>query len=175
MTSVIDLHTAPAAGFDEPFEMLDACHQRVERMLALLERLEAHLPVNGADEQARQAARDVMRYFDLAAPHHHEDEERHVLPLLRAQGRADLAERVLDEHRVMHAAWESLRTALQQIADASWASADSAAPGGRDFCALYRAHIAVEERDVYPLARAAIDAPGLKAMAEEMARRRGVH
>ena len=174
MTSAIDLHAGPAAGFDEPFEMLDACHQRVERMLVLLERLAAHLPLHGADDQAQQAARDVMRYFDLAAPHHHEDEERHVLPLLRAQGHTALADRVLHEHRVMHAAWAAVRAALQQIADARWVTADRGEPDWRDFCALYRAHIAVEEREVYPLARAAIDAPGVQAMAEEMACRRGV-
>ena len=28
-------HSAPAAGFEEPFEMLATCHERVERMLAL--------------------------------------------------------------------------------------------------------------------------------------------
>ncbi len=174
MTSVIDLHAGPAAGFDEPFEMLDACHERVLRMLMLLERLALHLPAHGADEQARQAARDVMRYFDLAAPHHHEDEERHVLPLLRTQGRSDLADRVLSEHRVMHAAWAGVRKSLQQIADARWAAADRDAPDWRDFCSLYRAHIDIEEREVYPLARAATDVPGLQAMAVEMAHRRGV-
>ena len=174
MTSVIDLHAGPAAGFDEPFEMLDACHQRVERMLVLIERLGAHLPIHGADAQAQQAASDVMRYFDLAAPHHHEDEERHVLPLLRATGHAGLADRVLEDHRAMHGAWAGVRRTLQQIADARWAAPDRSEPDWRDFCSLYRAHIEIEEREVYPLARAATDAPGLQAMATEMARRRGV-
>ena len=32
---------APAAGFDAPFALLDACHERVRRSLALLERLGA--------------------------------------------------------------------------------------------------------------------------------------
>ena len=29
---------APGTGFDQPFEMLEACHERVQRMLALLAR-----------------------------------------------------------------------------------------------------------------------------------------
>ena len=86
MTSPIQLHRTPSAGFDQPFEMLSACHERVQRSLALLQRLQDHLASHGADPQARDAARDVMRYFDIAAPAHHEDEERHVLPVLRAQG-----------------------------------------------------------------------------------------
>ena len=85
MTQAIPLvlHAAPAAGFDEPFEMLAACHERVQRMLRLLRRLAAHLGEHGADAQAAQAAVDVMRYFDEAAPRHHDDEELHVLPRLR--------------------------------------------------------------------------------------------
>ena len=174
MTSVIDLHAGPAAGFDEPFEMLDACHQRVERMLVLIERLAAHLPTHGADEQAQQAARDVMRYFDLAAPHHHEDEERHVLPLLRAQGSGALAERVLQQHAAMAAAWAGVRSVLCAVEQGRWPEANlDIAAQWRDFAALYREHIDLEEREVFPAARGQIDAEGLRAMADEMARRRG--
>ena len=35
-------HSAPAAGFEEPFEMLATCHERVERMLALQVKLQQH-------------------------------------------------------------------------------------------------------------------------------------
>jgi hypothetical protein len=49
---------APAAGFDEPFAMLGACHERVRRSLALLQRLVEHAAAHGADAQARDAARD---------------------------------------------------------------------------------------------------------------------
>ena len=75
MTSPLILHAAPGAGFDQPFEMLLACHERVERMLGLLERLAQHLAEHGCTPDAAQAARDVMRYFDIAGPAHHEDEE----------------------------------------------------------------------------------------------------
>ena len=51
----------PSASFEQPFEMLEACHERVHRMLGLLARLREHMCTHGADEQARQAARDVMR------------------------------------------------------------------------------------------------------------------
>jgi hypothetical protein len=39
--------------FAEPFEMLAACHDRITRMLTLLERLRAHLRTHGNDAQAR--------------------------------------------------------------------------------------------------------------------------
>ena len=77
-------HRAPGAGYEAPFEMLDACHERVERMLRLLNKLRAHLQASGWDAQAAEAARDVLRYFNEAAPRHHEDEERHVFPAVLA-------------------------------------------------------------------------------------------
>ncbi|MBY0467146.1 MAG: hemerythrin domain-containing protein, partial [Burkholderiales bacterium] len=77
-------HHAPGAGFEAPFEMLAACHERVVRMLTLLARLRAHLTEKGWDPSVAQAAQDVMRYFDQAAPKHHDDEERHVFPHLLA-------------------------------------------------------------------------------------------
>lgn len=175
MTSVIDLHAGTAAGFDQPFEMLGACHQRVERMLGLIERLAAHLPVHGADAQAREAARDVMRYFDTAAPHHHEDEERHLLPLLRERGHAALAERVLQEHQVMAGAWAGVRAVLVELAQGRrLADQEAVAADWRAFGGLYREHIALEENQVFPLARALIGTEDLRAMSGEMAHRRGV-
>src|SRR5688572_25382640 len=65
------LHTGPSVGFDQPFEMLAACHARMDRSLDLLGRLGRHLHDQGCDAQARSAATDVLRYFDIAAPLHH--------------------------------------------------------------------------------------------------------
>ena len=110
---------APGAGFEAPFEMLAACHERVERMLALLSRLQAHLLESGCDASARQAASDVMRYFDLAAPLHHQDEELHVFPPLLAGpdgGLHSLVQRLLEDHRAMDVAWPAARRVLVAVA-----------------------------------------------------------
>ena len=127
MSSPLVLHAAPGAGFEQPFEMLEACHERVERMLGLIERLAGHLSEAGADASARQAARDVMRYFDRAAPNHHEDEERHVFPALRALGQGALADRLHADHEAMAGLWAALRTALAALAYPPVAAATDAA------------------------------------------------
>jgi hemerythrin-like domain-containing protein len=162
---------SPAAGFDEPFAMLHACHERVERSLTLLERLAAHVAQHDADAQAQDAARDVLRYFDIAAPLHHEDEERHVLPALRAQGQGVLADRIAADHGAMTAAWQSLRPwlAAVQQADASVVMPDLAR-----FTTLYREHIALEEGSAFTRAQSVLDAAAQLAMGREMAQRRGV-
>ncbi len=163
--------STPAAGFDEPFAMLHACHERVERSLALLERLAAHVAQHGTDTQARDAARDVLRYFDIAAPQHHEDEERHVLPALRTHDQAALADRIAADHVAMSAAWQSLRPWLLAIGQGD---ASAVIPDLPRFTALYREHIALEEGSAFTRAQSVLDAAEQQAMGREMAQRRGV-
>ena len=175
MTSTIAFHNSPSAGFDEPFEMLAACHERVERMLALLEKLQAHVAQHGTDAAAAQAARDVMRYFDQAGPAHHEDEERHVFPpLLQDATVADAVRRLQAEHGQMEAQWPGVRADLVAVEGGCGALPAGAAARWATYAALYRHHIVDEDGLVYPAARAQIGAEAQAAMGEEMARRRGV-
>ena len=175
-TAALPGFASPAVGFDQPFEMLHACHDRVERTLSLLARLVAHVQAHGHGEDTRSAARDVLRYFDLAAPHHHQDEERHVLPLLLASDDAAqraLAEQLVAEHRRMEALWAELRGPLQQWAEAPPASTAFPQPEAlAEFTSLYADHIAREEGRAYPLARTSLDTATLAAMGAEMAARR---
>jgi hemerythrin-like domain-containing protein len=171
------LGTGKTATFDQPFEMMAACHERLDRMLALLEKLRAHLPRHGADDQARQAAKDVMRYFDQAAPQHHRDEELHVFPPLLAQADAqtvDVVRQLQREHAAMEAGWVRVREVLAAIAGGSLAALSAQHAEVLDaFAALYSAHIAAEERIAYPAARALLNEAQVQAIGQEMARRRG--
>lgn len=170
MSARLSLHDGPAVGFDQPFEMLLACHERVHRSLDLLLRLQAHLARHGADAPARDAARDVLRYFDLAGPKHHEDEERHVLPRLHAAGQGALAQRLADDHVAMTAQWQALRRPLQALADGADAALDEAAC--RQYAALYADHMTAEEGLAFPTAAREADADARAAMGAEMAARR---
>ena len=82
----VSLLGAAAPGFDRPLDVLEACHGRIARQCDTLGKLLAHLPTQGADAQAQQAARAVLTYFDTAAVHHHDDEERNLFPLLEQAG-----------------------------------------------------------------------------------------
>ena len=168
---------APAVGFDTPFEMLQACHERVQRMLALLQKLMEYLHDHACDDSARQAARDVLRYFDMAAPLHHEDEELHVFPLLLARGEANVVVQVQQlqrDHDAMDQHWRDARVRLLALADGAVDafSADDEAAFAR-FAAGYAEHIRSEEEVVYPAARAPLDAAALQTMGSEMRQRRG--
>ena len=173
-------YIAPGVGFEQPFEMLGACHERVERMLRLLGKIREHVQTHGADTQARDAARDVMRYFDQAGPHHHEDEERHVFPPLIAQrDPAVLAVviRLKQDHREMAMQWARVRAALSGLVEAGGAWAGFSVDDLQRFDAydaLYRRHLLDENGVVYPAARPLIRGGALQAMSADMMARRGV-
>lgn len=163
--------------FDEPFEMLTACHERVGRMLNTLERLRKHLRENGNDAQAQQAARDVMRYFDVAAPQHHRDEELHVFPVLLGlikEGMADLVSRLQQDHMQMESQWVMVRSLLEEVECGMRRSFNEADDKVLDaYIELYAGHTQLEEGTAFPLAIAGIDADRLQAMSRDMASRRG--
>lgn len=174
-------HRAPAAGFEEPFEMLATCHERVERVLELQTRLQQHLLDKRCDEPARQAARDVIRYFDIAAPLHHQDEELHVFPALLAGPDAELhrlVARLVQDHRNMEAAWSEARCVLLAIAsctEADWRPlTQTQSIALTQFAALYRSHLDAENVIAYPAGRAALSPDAVLAMSEDMMQRRGV-
>lgn len=169
---------SPGAGFDQPFEMLSACHERVQRTLDLLQRLQTYLQEHGVDDSARQAARDVLRYFDVAAPLHHEDEERHIFPPLLQPGVDAATQAVVrqlqHDHTAMSACWAQARQPLLALAGGeidSFLIAEQALL--MRFAALYDEHIRHEEDHIYPAARAAADDRTQQAMGREMAARRG--
>ena len=169
---------APAAGFDAPLEMLHACHDRIHRSLDLLGRVCERVQQGRVDTTVHEAAADVLRYFDKAAPHHHEDEEQHVFPRVLA-GTSDAAVRATVvqlqlDHQQMEALWARLRTPLAALANGrAEGFVGAACRLAEEFRALYEAHARTEEQLVFPAAEALIDEDTRLAIGEEMARRRG--
>lgn len=163
--------TAP--DFSDPLGLLAACHGRMRSFCDLLERLPDWLERNGLDDDASAGVQRVLRYFEQAAPLHHQDEEQDLLPLLRAQpGNAGLVDRLLAEHEQLEQTWQRLAPLLQRLPETRFepALAETIA----DFCTAYRRHIALEDTEILPLAHATLSTEQLAVMGTHMARRRGV-
>ena len=158
--------------------MLEACHERVQRTLALQQRLCEHLQTKGCDASARSAARDVLRYFDVAAPLHHQDEELHVFPALLSERAGDapllaLVQTMQSDHIAMSELWSKARESLKAI-ESNEATLLSAADEALfdAFVQRYAQHLQSEDAIIYPAARAAVSEADLAAMGREMAGRR---
>jgi len=164
--------------FDQPLEMLAACHERIEEKLAVLERLGPHLEKSGCDAEASAAAQSVLRYFDTAGVYHHQDEDQDLFPLLRvraaAQGRPEIAAAIDElerEHETMDAQWRRLRQRLLAVTEGE---PRLAVEEVTRFAWLYRRHMEREGAAVLPFAREMLDAAERVALGERMAARRGV-
>ena len=179
MTHALPGHHAPAVGFEVPLEMLAACHGRVQQQCETLERLATHLQQHGADPQAQQAALAVLRYFDTAARHHHEDEEQDLFPALReAMAGSDavclreLTTSLCADHRALEVQWQSLRPWLCSVADGAAAPFDALA--AEAWVQAYGRHIAREEAELLPMASRLLDEAALQRIGRAMRDRRGV-
>jgi len=165
-------------GFDDPLEMLLACHRRIEKQLDTLKRLRAYVHERGVDPEASAAAQAVLRYFLKAAMDHHEDEEKDLLPLLderitdpgeRARFRA-LREEVERDHREIEASWARLRKPLEGIAEGltrALAAADVHA-----FATGYARHILAEESVLTEFFNRWLDDADRAALGRSMSARR---
>lgn len=162
--------------FDAPVDMLLACHDRIEGQCETLLRLVPHLAQHGADTPAREAATAVLRYFDTAGENHHQDEEVDLFPALREHAGSRLLEvealvaALLMEHDRMRHAWaQQLRPELVAVTrgEAKLTPASTQA-----FVAMYRQHVARENSELMPLARALLGPDVLAELGRHMAQRR---
>ena len=171
-------HSTPAVGFEVPLAMLAACHGRVQHQCETLQRLLAHLKDHGADGPAQEAARAVMRYFDTAARHHHEDEEQDLFPALLesmagsdAIGLRELTAALCNDHRTLERRWAGLHQQLSQVAEGHAAPLDDNDVAG--FVQLYEQHIAREEAELLPTAARLLSDAELDRIGRAMRIRRG--
>lgn len=168
-----------APGFDQPIAVLKHCHGRIRKQLGTLERLLSHLPEHGADEQARQAAGAVLKYFEKAAHLHHDDEEQDLIPMLRAVAQGEdaatlqaLAPVILQDHKDMDALWQDLHEQLAAVADGSASTLSST--NVQRFCQRYLSHMEREESTLAPMALRLFSAEQMARLGQAMQQRRGI-
>jgi len=175
MISFTSGETAPS--FDHPLEMLHACHGKIQQQLDTLQKLAAHLPVHGCDQQVQQAAQGILRYFDTAGQFHHQDEEENLFPTLLALSTPEkarvkaLVERLLAQHTVMFAAWSDVRAVLVKLAEGINMPLPEALV--ERLVGSYTPHIDLEETELLTLSARLLGPQQIMEMGKSMAERRG--
>lgn len=160
-----------APRIDDPIELLMACHEKVRRFAGLTVKLRDHLASKGLDSQAQEAAQSILRYFNIAAPLHHDDEEKDLFPALRQLDHEGLNHSMASleaEHAELAGLWQSLAPWLEATSQ----GAPHATPATADAFALrYPAHAQREEDEVYPFASQLAPAQISRISAAMVARR----
>ena len=70
------------ATWNEPIDMLYACHSKVKRFCKQLTILPGYLEKNGVNQAVLNDVKTILQYFNHAAPLHHDDEEKDFFPAL---------------------------------------------------------------------------------------------
>lgn len=70
------------ATWNEPIEMLYACHSKVKRFCRQLSILPDYLEKHGYTQAVLNDVEQILSYFNRAAPLHHDDEELDFFPQL---------------------------------------------------------------------------------------------
>jgi hemerythrin-like domain-containing protein len=178
---VLKIGQRPDHGFDQPLRLLSDCHRRIEHFLEVLRVITKHANGGALDESERAQLQGALDYFATAAPRHTADEEESLFPRLAASGDAEarhaleLINRLEDDHAKAALHHEAVDALVRRwIADGSLSRADVQDLIGRldRLAALYGAHIAVEDQDVFPAAGRVLSADDVQAIGREMAARR---
>src|SRR5262245_56616343 len=147
--------------FSNPLGLLSECHRRIERFLDVLIELTRQSRGGSLTEVQRNGLDVALRYFREAAPKHTLDEEESLFPRMmtssvkRAVNALSSLEALQDDHKIAEAShlevealgrrWllegllpnDSIHRLKELLNGLRWA---------------YQRHIAVEEKEVFPLA-----------------------
>jgi len=171
------------SGFRDPIGLLTDCHRRVEKFLSVLVQVIAQAKGGPPSAEQRTALDTALRYFREAAPKHTADEEESLFPRLRTVGGPELCA-VLDRVTALeqdHVEAEKRHAGVDRLGQA-WLTDEMLPPAEAarfselvsELTDLYRVHIAMEEREVFPAAAAALGHAEREAVGIEMAARRGL-
>lgn len=173
----------PESHFQDPLGLLTDCHRRVEGFLSVLSKVANQAGGGALTQEQRAALETALRYFKEAAPKHTADEEQSLFPRLRAIDRPDLHE-IIERVAALekdHTEAEADHAEVDRLGR-EWLSADRLAENDAlrlvqllaKLSGHYQSHIAIEEREVFPAAAAALSKSQREAVGAEMAARRGL-
>ncbi|MBR0682434.1 hemerythrin domain-containing protein [Roseomonas eburnea] len=151
----------------DPIAFLSAEHVRQGALLGHIERLARHPEGPGS----RALAQALVEWLEVDLPRHFADEERSLHARLEPYDGEGLLHRLRADHAEEEAEMPPLIAGLRAIAAHEPPAPDFAARALR-FATAFRAHLAIEEAEVAPLARRVLAPEVLAEIAAELAARR---
>ena len=179
----IQIGTKPDSSFDEPLGLLSDCHRRIETFLERLLIVTRQAHGDALSLVQRETLDVALRYFRRGAPLHTQDEETSLFPRLREIGgqEAQVALAALESLEADHREADNAHQTVDRIG-CRWLDAGTLPHEETALLletlialrALYQGHIAVEDREIFPLAGRLLPAATLTTVGREMAQRRGL-
>ncbi len=174
----IQIGAKPDSGFDDPIGMLIDCHRRIERFLQILWVVADRAPGRALTDEEAAAVQSALHYFRVGGQRHTADEEESLFPRLRAEFAAGNFEELgglESDHRDandLHAAVDTLYSAWIAAGLLSPEDEQRLRSGTEQLKHLYREHIQVEEKIVFPRAAEMLDSRTIATIGLEFHARR---
>lgn len=161
------------ATWNEPIEMLYACHSKVKRFCRQLSILPDYLEKHGYTQAVLNDVEQILSYFNRAAPLHHDDEELDFFPQLvkvapQAQSAIDELEQ---QHKNLHKNWNALSAQIEELISEQRQNIDEHLI--ERFIQGYERHITLEE-PLFEMGREFLADDVLSEMGKNMSIRRQV-
>ena len=159
------------ATWNEPINMLYACHSKVKRFCKQLTILPGYLEKNGVNQAVLNDVKTILQYFNHAAPLHHDDEEKDFFPALieKAPQAKESVDELERQHVTLHETWAKLSEQLEELIAEKRTDVDERLI--TLFVASYDRHITLEE-PLFELGKQYLSAEQLSAMGKIMFARR---
>ena len=164
----------------EPTDLLLSCHGRIREFTQMALAI-AYAPSDAGVGRIVETTSRVRTYFSVGLPLHEHDEELSVAPRLLDSAACAEVEDALDqmarEHRVIDRTLRDLDELWKVIV-----SAQEDMPHVRDetralanaLSAVFEAHLAIEERSIFPAIGRALSVASRSALMQEMKSRRAL-
>lgn len=166
--------------FENPLELLLSCHEKILHFSSALSELSTTLKKEGWSDNITASAVQIRRYFNVASPEHHLDEEHHLFPAIIALDPElkktesieiiQLLNSMIKEHVESDALWETLDSMLEEKSH----DYDTLIKLSKRFKASMHEHARIENEQIFPYARARISPEDLKQIGLAIAQRRGI-
>ena len=180
MLQISQLANNKTASFAQPLSLLRSCHDKILHFSAALYELSVALEKEAWNASYITTADQIRRYFNIAGPEHHLDEEHHLFPAIMSldptckdpQSLVMIKQinELIKEHVESDQIWQQLDTLL--------------AEQSTDFQQLQQLsltfknhmieHAGIENNQIFPFAEKYISEAEFKKMGKAIAKRRGV-
>lgn len=173
---MINIHSSNqphAPSWENPIEMLYACHGRIKNFCRQLSILPSYLEEKGLNQAVKNDVQQILNYFNIAAPLHHDDEEKDFFPALvkvAPQAKSDVDE-LERQHIHLHTNWTALSAQLDELIQDQRDRVENSLI--EQFIAAYDKHIALEE-PLFEMGKQFLPPEQLNKMGKIMAERRKV-
>ncbi len=174
-------NNAKGATFEEPLELLLSCHEKIMHYSSALCTVIEAIKTQGWTEQHSTSIEQIRRYFNIASPEHHLDEEQHLFPAIialdsdfkqpQSMTMVTLINRLIKEHVESDGLWEELDQLLGERSNDMVQLEARAQQFKKDM----HQHAKIENEEVFPYAKAHISVAEFKKMGQAIAQRRGVN